>query len=145
MPGSPASCAAFKAAMEVLGRPWNGVLLRELQEGPARFSELADRVQIGDRMLSVRLKELEASGLVSRHVDPGPPVRVSYAATPLGAGIGPIQRAIEAWGAQLMASRAAHPTDGSGCAAASAHACGLTDFSEPFDPERPSPDPGAAG
>lgn len=105
MPGSSQRCAAFKAAMEVLGRPWNGVLLHALHEGPLRFSELGEQVQIGDRMLSARLKELEAGGLVSRHVEPGPPVRVSYALTPLGAGIGDVQRAIERWGTELLQAR----------------------------------------
>ena len=68
-------CAAFAAAMNILGRPWNGLLLRALGAGPMRFSELADAVAVGDRMLSARLKELEAAGVVSRTVEPGPPVR----------------------------------------------------------------------
>ncbi len=98
-------CAAFSAAMEILGRPWNGLLLRALGAGPLRFSTLAERVSIGDRMLSCRLKELEASGLVERSVDPGPPVRVSYALTPLGHRLDDVTRAIEDWGEAVLAHR----------------------------------------
>jgi DNA-binding HxlR family transcriptional regulator len=98
-------CAAFRAAMEILGKPWNGVLLRQLDEGPLRFSVLAEKTAIGDRMLSCRLKELEAAGLVDRAVDPGPPVRVSYALTPLGRGLHQVTRAVEDWGERLLAER----------------------------------------
>ena len=126
MPGDPRRCAAFRAAMEILGRPWNGVLLRELLGGELRFSALAERLAIGDRMLSLRLKELEAAGLVLRQVEAGPPVRVSYALTPLGAGLWAVQETIEAWGVQLLDARADSPVpacesgagDGSGSACA---------------------------
>lgn len=99
------ACAAFGAAMEVLGRPWNGMLLHALEDGPLRFSALAERIAIGDRMLSCRLKELEAGGLVERSVDPGPPVKVSYALTELGRGLGAVSRAVEAWGERLLDER----------------------------------------
>lgn len=105
-------CAAFKAAMEILGKPWNGVLLRQLGEGPLRFSVLAEKTAIGDRMLSCRLKELEAAGLVDRSVDPGPPVRVSYALTPLGRGLDDVTCAVEAWGERLLAERGEGAAEG---------------------------------
>src|SRR5215213_8219050 len=63
-------CRAFQAAVEVLGRPWNAFLLTMLQEGALRFSEIAIRPNgPGDKVLSTRLKELEARGLVTRRVD----------------------------------------------------------------------------
>jgi DNA-binding HxlR family transcriptional regulator len=100
---TPSQCAAFRAAMKVLGKPWNGMLLRELEAGSLRFSALAERLApIGDRMLSLRLKELEAAGLVSREVEPGPPVRVSYALTPAGRGIGEVTQAVTGWGHQVL-------------------------------------------
>lgn len=98
-------CEAFRAAMDVLGKPWNGLLLKELETGPLRFSVLAERIAVGDRMLSCRLKELEAAGIVSREVEPGPPVRVSYALTEVGRGIGEVTRAVEDWGEQVLAVR----------------------------------------
>lgn len=98
-------CAAFAAAMEILGKPWNGLVLRALEAGPLRFSALSERVASGDRMLSCRLKELEAAGLVERTVDPGPPVRVSYALTSLGHGLFEVMRAVESWGERLLVER----------------------------------------
>jgi DNA-binding HxlR family transcriptional regulator len=102
----PRRCGALKAAMEVLGKPWNGLLLSELEGGAVRFSVLAERLApIGDRMLSCRLKELEAAGLVVRTVEPGPPVRVSYALTDVGRGVGDVTRALSAWGERLVEAR----------------------------------------
>ena len=92
--------------MDILGKPWNGLLLAELGPGPLRFSALGDRLApIGDRILSCRLKELEAAGLVAREVDPGPPVRVSYRLTEVGQGFVEVSRAIEVWGARVLTVR----------------------------------------
>lgn len=95
-------CRAFQCAIEVLGRPWNALILGTLQAGPLRFSELSDAAKgPGDKVLSARLKDLEASGLISRHVDPGPPVRVSYELTDRGRGFNDVAAAIEKWGRSL--------------------------------------------
>lgn len=95
-------CRAFQCALDVLGRPWNALLLNVLQQGPLRFSELAAAAQgPGDKVLSARLKELESCGLLVRQVDPGPPVKVSYELTPQGRGFGEVANAIERWGRSL--------------------------------------------
>jgi DNA-binding HxlR family transcriptional regulator len=96
-------CATFLAAMEVLAKPWNGMLMVVLEDGPLRFSELADRVPaIGDRMLAARLKELEGRGLVLRRVEHGPPVRVMYALTDVGRGYRDVAEAITRWGKLIV-------------------------------------------
>ena len=101
-------CRAFQAAIDVLGRPWNALLLNVLQAGPLRFGELAERASgPGDKVLSARLKDLEARGLVLRSVDPGPPVRVSYQLTEAGRAFGQVAGAIEGWGRTLVARRPA--------------------------------------
>ena len=70
-------CRAFQNAVELLARPWTGLILSLLQSGPLRFGELEERSQgVGAKTLSARLKELEARRLVARHVEAGPPVRV---------------------------------------------------------------------
>jgi DNA-binding HxlR family transcriptional regulator len=100
-------CQAFQCAIAVLARPWTAVILNSLQAGPLRFGELGDRiVGIGDKMLSVRLKELEERGLLTRDVEPGPPVRVSYCLTDQGRGFNQVARAIEAWGRGMLAEPA---------------------------------------
>jgi DNA-binding HxlR family transcriptional regulator len=99
-------CPHFQAAMEILARPWNGLIIATLEDRPTlRFSELRERLTaMGDRMLSSRLKELEARGLVVRHVSPGPPVRVEYALTSTGRRFRQVERAISDWGQALAAT-----------------------------------------
>ncbi|MDX2087723.1 MAG: helix-turn-helix domain-containing protein [Kofleriaceae bacterium] len=102
-------CRAFQLAIDVLGRPWTALILNVLQAGPLRFSELADAAKgPGDKVLSARLKDLEARGLVARSVDPGPPVRVSYQLTECGQEFQQVAVAIEKWGRRLV--DAAPPT-----------------------------------
>lgn len=93
--------------MEVLGKPWNGLLVALLEQGALRFSELSERIPaIGDRMLSARLKELEAAGVLKRRVHPGPPVRVDYVLTEAGQRFRQVYDAIAAWGGALAEERA---------------------------------------
>jgi DNA-binding HxlR family transcriptional regulator len=97
------NCRTYRAAIEILSRPWTAVILNVLQEGPLRFSEIGERVPgLGDKVLSARLKELETRGLVVRTVDPGPPVRVGYALTKQGSGFNDVAHAIERWGRELI-------------------------------------------
>jgi len=92
--------------MEVLAKPWTGLLIVTLEDGPLRFSELGQRAgAIGDRMLSVRLRELEARGLVVRAVVSGPPVRVEYALTEVGRGFHDVAAAMSRWGDALLQAR----------------------------------------
>ncbi len=78
-------CRAFQNAIELLARPWTGLILSLLQSGPLRFSELEERTQgVGAKTLSARLKELEARRIVARDVQAGPPVRVLYSLTSKG-------------------------------------------------------------
>jgi DNA-binding HxlR family transcriptional regulator len=101
-----ALCATYVAAMDVLAKPWNGLIIAVLEEGPLRFSELSARVPtIGDRMLADRLRELGERGVVARCVEPGPPVRVSYALTEVGRGFREVAEAIRKWGQTLVASQ----------------------------------------
>ena len=97
-------CPKFQIAMEILSRPWSGLLIAVLNEGPHRFGALSERLTpIGDRILSQRLKELTERGLVERHVLPGPPVHVEYALTVQGRGFSAVEEAIRAWGETLAA------------------------------------------
>lgn len=78
-------CPRFFHAVELVGRRWTGVILRSLLGGSARFHEIRESIpDISDRMLSERLRELEAEGIVTRSVIPETPVRVEYALTEKG-------------------------------------------------------------
>jgi DNA-binding HxlR family transcriptional regulator len=98
------SCRAFQSAIDLLARPWTGLILGLLQAGPLRFSELEERAQgVGAKTLSARLKELEARKCIARRVEPGPPVRVTYTLTPKGQAFEEVGAAIERWGRCLLA------------------------------------------
>ena len=98
------TCPVFHAAIELIGRRWNGVILQQLLGRPLRFSELRDRIpRITDVMLTQRLRELETAGLVDRSVSSGRPVQVSYALTAIGERLGPVLNAIASWGADWAA------------------------------------------
>ena len=97
-----AECRHFKTAIDLLTKPWAGHILRTLQGGPLRFNELAARIEgIGEKVLSARLKELEAMGLLVRRVCPTTPVKVEYELTCKGEGFGQVVEAIIRWGAQI--------------------------------------------
>lgn len=86
-----AECAAFQRGSELLGRRWTAVIIYMLLQKPHRFNELLTAVHgISDRLLTERLRELEESGLVERHVIPDSPVRVEYALSEAGRATHPI-------------------------------------------------------
>jgi DNA-binding HxlR family transcriptional regulator len=98
------TCRAFQTAIEVLARPWTGLILGLLSDGPLRFSELEERAPgLGAKTLSARLKELEARRIIARDVDGGPPIRVHYRLTVKGRAFGHVGEAIERWGRELVA------------------------------------------
>lgn len=95
-------CKGFRAAIDVLGRPWTAAILTALQPGRRHFCELGDVIPgLSDKVLAARLKDLEARGLVARHVEPGPPVRVAYELSAKGRAFGHVAEAIERWGRAL--------------------------------------------
>ena len=78
-------CPRFHKAIELIGKKWTGAIIRALMGGPRRFSEILDSVpRLHDRVLSDRLRELEAEGVVKRRVYPEIPVRIEYELTEKG-------------------------------------------------------------
>jgi DNA-binding HxlR family transcriptional regulator len=95
----PKVCPHFHAAIELIGKRWSGAILAALTAGPCRFGELSGAVPgMSDRLLSQRLRELEAAGLVERAVEAGAPVRVSYSLTEKGSDLGPVLLDLRSWG-----------------------------------------------
>ncbi|WP_137876213.1 helix-turn-helix domain-containing protein [Rhodococcus sp. Q] len=95
----PRACdAGLSRAFSFLGKRWNGVLIGTLVQGPAGFSELKRAVAgISDSVLSERLTELTAAGLVERTVEDGPPITVVYRATAASEALIPALDAIAVW------------------------------------------------
>ena len=74
----------------MIGKRWAGAILWTLAPGPLYFAEIAQAVPgLSDRLLSRRLRELEAVGLVERSVHDGTPPRVSYELTAMGPSSSP--------------------------------------------------------
>ncbi|HEY3020890.1 MAG TPA: helix-turn-helix domain-containing protein [Solirubrobacteraceae bacterium] len=99
-------CPQLHEAVELVGRRWTGAILEVLRQAPRplRFSEIAQAVpDLSDRLCSERMKELEHRGLVERRVDAGPPVRVTYALTPMGEALGPALSELKTWAQQWLA------------------------------------------
>jgi DNA-binding HxlR family transcriptional regulator len=91
-------CPFYHEAVELVGRRWTGAILRVLMDGPLRFSEVAQAVpELSDRLLSERMKELEARGIVERTVMPGPPLRVEYQLSRMGHELEPALSELEQW------------------------------------------------
>lgn len=93
-----AICPKFHAAVELIGRRWAGVILFALSERPHYYRELASAVpRMSDRLLSQRLRELEAEGIVVRAVHEGTPPRVSYALSETGRELEPAIHELHVW------------------------------------------------
>jgi DNA-binding HxlR family transcriptional regulator len=101
-----ACCPLYHEAVELVGRRWTGAILRVLMDGPLRFSQIAQAVpELSDRLLSERMKELEARGIVERRVIPGPPLRVEYSLSQMGSELGPALVEIQAWANRWLGER----------------------------------------
>jgi DNA-binding HxlR family transcriptional regulator len=95
--------AALARAFGFLGKRWNAVILGILGGGPAGFRELSRAIgRISDSVLSDRLAELTRAGLISRTVDTGPPVSVSYALTDCGRALMPALEQIALWAGEYL-------------------------------------------
>src|SRR3954470_12346274 len=103
----PACCSLYHRAIELVGKRWTGAIVLVLLDGPLHFSGIRHLVpELSDRLLSERLKELEAEGVVERRVLDGSPVRVEYSLTEKGQALEPAIRALKQWGREWLA---AHP------------------------------------
>lgn len=91
-------CPKFEKAFKLLGKRWNGLIIRTLMNGPKRISEMSSIIpQLSDRVLTERFKELEEDGIIERSVYTGFPVRVEYKLTKKGAALKAVLDEIEKW------------------------------------------------
>jgi|SRR6185437_778563 len=86
-------------ALELVGERWTLLLVRELLARPCRYTDLQQNLPgIPTNVLSTRLKELEAEGIVERQVAPAPQRGVVYRITPDGERLEPAVIALARWG-----------------------------------------------
>jgi DNA-binding HxlR family transcriptional regulator len=100
-PAPPEACPLM-TCMGVLGGAWTPNIVWYLRAGPRRFSELrSDLGTVSAKMLTARLRELEAKRVVSREVKPTSPPSVEYVLTELGQELVPAIEAIVSVGHRL--------------------------------------------
>lgn len=88
----------LESAMGLIGKKWTGLVLASLMEGRRRFSEISAYVPgLSDRLLSLRLQELEAARIVDRMVHDQRPVLVVYTLTAKGRDLRAAFESIQAW------------------------------------------------
>lgn len=91
-------CPRFEDAFELLGKRWTGLIIKVLLSGPKRFKDISDVIpNMSDRMLSERFKELEAAGIIIRHVYPETPVRIEYELTEKGKDLEHSMNEVQKW------------------------------------------------
>lgn len=117
MRGSPAHddrdvCPVVATAAIISGK-WTLLVLRDLADGPRRFSELERSLAgISPRTLSQRLRGLELEGVIMRRELVEPQRRVEYCLTPKGVDLVPIVDAMRVYGRRwLPAARAEGPAE----------------------------------
>ena len=90
--------AEVRQTADLLERRWQLSVIYAALTGALRFNEFAGAVAgISPRMLSERLRDLEAAGLIERRVIPSSPPKVEYRLTDRGRQLGPIIDALRAY------------------------------------------------
>src|SRR4051794_34844269 len=84
---------------EIISGKWTLLIIRDLAEGRSRFCELERSLEgISPRTLSLRLRSLEAEGIVERRTYPEVPPRVEYKLTPKGEALVPLIEEMRSYG-----------------------------------------------
>jgi DNA-binding HxlR family transcriptional regulator len=87
-------------ALDVIGEKWSLLILRDLlRKGPMRFHEIdAGLPGVAPNTLSARLKMLETQGVIATRLYERHPPRYEYLLTAKGKSLGPVLKALDAWG-----------------------------------------------
>jgi DNA-binding HxlR family transcriptional regulator len=89
--------------LELVGERWALLIVRELLHGPQRYTDLtASLPKIGTNILSSRLKDLEACGIVSKRRLPPPAASQVYELTEYGNALKPVIRELAIWGIRSL-------------------------------------------
>jgi DNA-binding HxlR family transcriptional regulator len=88
--------------LDIIGERWSVLILRDLfLNGASRFQDFENSLSgISPNTLSARLKRLEESGVIERRFYEEHPPRAEYVLTAKGRELGPVMKALRAWGAR---------------------------------------------
>ena len=88
-----------ETTLTLISDKWKVLILRDLLTGTKRFNELKRSIgHVTQKVLTAQLRQMEASGLLTRKVYAEVPPRVEYTLTELGYSLKPILDAMWAWG-----------------------------------------------
>jgi len=96
------TCPVCQTA-EIISGKWTLLIIRDLAEGSCRFCELERSLEgISPRTLSLRLRSLEAEGVIQRRTYPEVPPRVEYCLTAKGRALVPMIDHMRSYGRQWL-------------------------------------------
>jgi DNA-binding HxlR family transcriptional regulator len=95
LPGRPCSVAA---ALNVVGEKWALLAIREIAFGNKRFDAIARNTGAPRDRLAVRLRALEAAGVIARTQYSDHPPRHEYELTQAGRELRTVLQALRSWG-----------------------------------------------
>ena len=99
-----ASYCPIEATLNLLNGKWTLHVIRALLAGRMRFNEIQRRIgSVSARTLTLRLKELEAHGLLQREVLNSIPPWVEYELTEKGLALNQALGCLAYWGREWMA------------------------------------------
>lgn len=100
---TPDYVCGVAVTLELIGGKWKGVILWHLTHKTLRFSQLKRRLPgVTQKMLTQQLRDLEANGLINRHVFAEVPPRVEYSLTEQGRTLQPLLQEMCSWGQTLQ-------------------------------------------
>ncbi len=92
-----------ETTLTLISDKWKVLILRDLLSGTKRFGELKKSIgSVSHKVLTAQLRQMEASGLLTRTVYPEVPPRVEYTLTQLGWSLKPILDAMQSWGEEYQ-------------------------------------------
>lgn len=93
-----------ETTLTLISDKWKVLILRDLMNGTLRFGELKKSIgHVTQKVLTAQLRQMEASGLLTRKVYAEVPPRVEYSLTELGKSLEPILDAMQSWGTDYKA------------------------------------------
>src|ERR687886_1410274 len=90
-------------ALDLVGERWALLIVRELLQGPKRYTDLAEKLPgIGTNILAGRLKDLEGCGVITKRRLPPPAASQVYELTPYGKALKSAVRGAAVWGVRSL-------------------------------------------
>ncbi|MBE6722159.1 MAG: helix-turn-helix transcriptional regulator [Ruminococcaceae bacterium] len=113
-----------ETTLTLISDRWKVLILNHLMAGTKRFGELKKEIgKVTQKVLTANLRDMEASGLLTRKVYAEVPPRVEYTLTDLGRSLKPVLDAMAAWGKHYQAENAKLPPAETASADDSQKAC----------------------